>query len=369
MTEGARALPRNSDVIILRNERRGIGLPVLSEEPDLRPSVDASTVAALLANCPAACPTPLLDAARLAEKIGVAAVRLKDERDRMGLGSFKALGAAYAIAVDAQSAGSANSATALSGKTYVAASAGNHGLSVAAGARVFGATAVIFLAEPVPETFAGRLRSYGARVERAGATYEESMAAAATAAERNGWVLLSDSSWPGYVELPRRVMEGYLQMIAEVTRTIDLAPTHLFLQAGVGGMAAAVAASARDQWGEAPVIVVVEPDAAPALFESVRAGRIVETSGPVSSMGRLDCKVPSLLALCALARDADFFVTISETDATEAVEQLSALGLETTPSGGAGVAALLCSGSQREVLGLTRDSRVLAIVSEGPAAS
>ena len=232
----------------------------------------------------------------------------------MGLGSFKALGAAYAIAVDARAAGMAPTwATALSGRTYVAASAGNHGLSVAAGARVFGATAVIFLAETVPGDLRGAAaRSYGARVERAGATYEESMAAAAKAAERNGWVLLSDSSWPGYVELPRRVMEGYLQMIAEAAEALDEAPTHLFLQAGVGGMAAAVAAYARDRWGEGPTIVIVEPDAAPALFESVRAGRVVETSGPVSSMGRLDCKVPSLLALAGLARDADFFVTISE---------------------------------------------------------
>ena len=353
---------------ILANDRRGIGLPGLWDGPEVRPSVDARNVAALLAKCPAARPTPLVDAVALARRAGVAALRLKDERARMGLGSFKALGAAYAIATDAQRTGASDWSTALSGAVYVAASAGNHGLSVAAGARVFGATAVIFLAESVPEAFADRLRAKGARVERAGETYEESMAAAAEAAERNGWVLLSDSSWPGYIDLPRRVMEGYLQMIAEAADTMPGAPSHIFLQAGVGGMAAAVAAYARAHWGDAPTIIVVEPTAAPALLESLRAGRLLETSGPVSSMGRLDCKVPSLLALSALARDADHFATITEEEAMQGVAELAACGLETTPSGGAGVAALLAAAAQRDRLGLTAESRVLAFLTEGPEA-
>ena len=354
---------------ILMNEWRGTGLAGLWRGPEAWPSVDAERVRALLAECPAAAPTPLVHAAALAERAGVAALDLKDERARMGLGSFKALGAAYVIAADAAEAGGAGDwASALAGAVYVAASAGNHGLSVAAGARAFGATAVIFLAESVPEAFADRLRARGARVARAGATYEQSMAAAEEAAKRNGWVLLSDSSWPGYVDLPRRVMEGYLQMIAEAVEAMPEPPTHLFLQAGVGGMAAAVAAYARAKWGDGPVIVVVEPEAAPALAESVRAGRLVETSGPVSSMGRLDCKVPSLLALAGLARDADHFATIGEDEAGAGVAALAASGLATTPSGGAGVAALIAAGPHRERLGLTPDARVLAFLTEGPEA-
>ena len=116
-------------------------------------------------------------------------------------------------------------------------------------------------------------------------------------------------------------------------------PTHVLLQAGVGGMAAAVAAHARRIWGDTPIIIVVEPDAAPALIESVRAGEIVTTEGPVSAMGRLDCKTPSMIALAGLARDADLFVTISEAEAESAVERLAAQGIATTPSGAAGLAA------------------------------
>ncbi|MCB1435476.1 MAG: pyridoxal-phosphate dependent enzyme, partial [Alphaproteobacteria bacterium] len=176
-------------------------------------------------------------------------------------------------------------------------SAGNHGLSVAAGARVFGANAIIYLAKTVPESFAERLRSKGARVIRAGDTYEESMAAASDAAIAHSWHLLSDSSWLGYEDPARDVMEGYLIMGDELAHQIESPPSHVFLQAGVGGLAAAAAAAARRNWGHATKIIVVEPAFAPALFESIRAGRPVTTSGPVSSMGRLDCKEPSHLAL------------------------------------------------------------------------
>ena len=114
------------------------------------------------------------------------------------------------------------------------------------------------------------------------------------------------------------------------------------------------------------IIVVVEPEAAPALHDSVRAGRVVETAGPVSSMGRLDCKTPSLIALRGLSRDADAFALIGEAEAEAALEPLAAAGLATTPSGGAGVAALLASRPHREALHLDAASRVLAIVSEAP---
>lgn len=279
----------------------------------------------------------------------------------MGLGSFKALGAAYVIAHEAaQAAPEGEWAQALRGRTYVTASAGNHGLSLAAGARLFGAHAIVYLAETVPEAFAARLHSKGAEVVRAGATYEDSMAAAEASAHANGWTLLSDSSWPGYTGLPWRVMEGYLQLAAEAVSQIGAPPSHILLQAGVGGMAAAVAAHARAVWGDAPIIVVVEPAAAPALIESIRAGRCVTVQGPVSKMGRLDCKTPSLIALAGLARDADLFVTVHEEAAAEASAELAAEGLCTTPSGAAGVAALLSG-----LPGVGAQARVLAIISEG----
>ena len=340
----------------LANPWRGRGLQL--DAP--LPCHDATGVGRLLSLCPAHIPTPLRDMPELAARAGVAQVLIKDERSRMGLGSFKALGAAHAIARDAAAAVQDDNWTqALTDQTYVTASAGNHGLSVAAGARLFGAGAVIYLAETVPEAFAARLRAKGAQVVRAGATYEASMTAAERAGQEHGWTLLSDSSWSGYCELPLRVMEGYLQLVAEIAEQIDVAPTHILLQAGVGGLAAAVAAHARAVWGDAPQVIVIEPEAAPALIESIRAGQVVTTEGPVSKMARLDCKSPSLIALRGLSRDADLFVTITEDEAAQGVAILAEHGLATTPSGGAGLAALLAS------LELGPAARVLAILSEG----
>ncbi|NVO28651.1 pyridoxal-phosphate dependent enzyme [Donghicola sp. C2-DW-16] len=340
----------------LKNPWRGTGLALDAPMP-----IDsAEGVGGLLALCPAHQPTPLLQIRQLANRFGVSLVTLKDERARMGLGSFKALGAAHAIAREAAATGQDDLHTALTGRTFVTASAGNHGLSVAAGARVFGARAVIYLSDTVPEAFALRLTGMGADVVRAGADYAASMDAAAKAATDNNWTLLSDSSWPGYTEPALRVMEGYTQMAAEIVAQIDAVPTHILLQAGVGGLAAAVAAHLRMAWGQSPQIIVSEPAAAPALIESIRAGQVVDTTGPVSCMGRLDCKTPSMIALNGLARDADLFVTISEEDARTAADTLTDLGLGTTPSGAGGIAALFAG------LTLPADARVLAILSEGP---
>lgn len=349
-------------MISLRNTRfRGRGLVPGAQ----RPQSSAANVAGLLKSCPAHAATPLRDVAALAQRVGVSRFMIKDESGRMGLGSFKALGAAYAIAHEA--AGAVRDglwSAALTGRTYVTASAGNHGMSVAAGARLFGAEAVIYLAETVPEAFADRLRAKGARVVREGEHYEASMEAAAQAALANGWTLLSDSSWPGYTELPLRVMEGYLQMAEEAADQWAVActkpPTHILAQAGVGGLAAAVAAHARAHWGDGPQIIVVEPAFAPALYESIQAGALQTTAGPVSAMGRLDCKTPSMIALEGLAHDADEFVTITEDEAAMAVTVLAELGLATTPSGGAGIAAALAG------VKLGPKAQVLAFLSEGP---
>ena len=338
------------------NPHRGKG--ILPEWAQVRQ--DAAPVATLLAFCPKHAATPLEEAPDLARRCGVDAIFIKCESRRMGLGSFKALGAAFAIAKDAEAAGG-DWATALNDRTYVAASAGNHGLSVAAGAAVFGAKAVIYLAETVPEAFAERLRGKGAEVVRAGAVYEESMAAAEAAAETNGWTLLSDSTWDGYTDIALDVMEGYLQMASETASALPEPPTHILLQAGVGGMAAALAAHFRARWGDAPEIIVVEPDAAPALHHSIVAGRMVTADGPPSAMGRLDCKTPSLVALASLSRDADAFLTISENVAAQGVALLAEHGLATTPSGGAGLAALI-----EGIDGIGTGARVLTILSEGP---
>lgn len=358
-------------VELLANPYRGTGLPPEAGLSRGTVLADPSGVQALLARCPAHAPTPLLDLPAVARAFAVGAVWAKDERGRMGLGSFKALGAAHAIARMAAErvdppGGEASPevmATALRDTTFTCASAGNHGLSLAAGARVFGARAVVVLAHPVPESFAERLRAHGARVVRAGDDYEASMVAAERGAREHGWVLLSDSSWPGYTELPTRVMEGYLAMAAEVADTVPEPPTHVVLQAGVGGLAAAVTALLRSRWGDEPTVVVVEPAAAPALQASIRAGQPVVAPGPPSTMGRLDCKEPSHLALGELARSADLFVTLTDAEVAETVDLLAHQGLATTPSGAAGLAAIHGRG-HRDALGVDDHSRVLALLTE-----
>ena len=330
--------------------RGGTGFPGLADVPF--PSIDIGRVEALISRCPKAAETPLLDLPRLARACKVAHLHLKDERTRMGLGSFKALGAAYVIASDAADGD-------VSKTTYVTASAGNHGLSVAAGARAFGARSVVYLSRTVPEAFATRLRQEGAEVLREGATYEDSMVAAANAAEQNGWELLSDSSWPGYTARPHRLMEGYLMLMAEAIVRMPEAPSHIFLQAGVGGLAGASAALARHIWGNGPQIIGVEPDQAPALHGSIAAGEVTVATGGVSAMGRLDCKEPSLIALKGLARDADAFALISEAEGKAGAGLAAHHSLRSTASGTAGLAAAMG-------MDLPADARVLAILSEGP---
>ncbi|MDK3018307.1 pyridoxal-phosphate dependent enzyme [Pseudodonghicola flavimaris] len=345
---------------------RADALTTLADIP--MPSVDSTRPLTLVRRCPVYAPTPLLSCPDLARRLGLAELRVKDERDRMGLGSFKALGAAYVIACDAE-AGQAR------GRTYVTASAGNHGMSVAAGARAFGARAVVYIAETVPESFAQRLRDQGAEVVRLGATYEESMQAAASAAAAGGGQLLSDSSWPGYVTRPHRLMEGYLVLVAEAIDAMETPATHVFLQAGVGGLAGAAAALIRARWGDGPIITVVEPEEAPALAASIAAGHAVVAPGGVSAMGRLDCKEPSLIALKGLARDADAFMTISEAEGQAGADLAAEAGLPSTPSGAAGLAGLLAQvtaeSAAEKIAGGDApgpQSRVLLILSEGPEA-
>lgn len=338
-----------------------------SAEPRLF-NVAADRPMALLRHCPAYVPTPLRDLSALAAASGIGALYAKDETQRMGLGSFKALGGAFAVAqIVADAAGTsellgAAAQAAAARMTFVTASAGNHGLSLAAGARVFGAKAVIVLSTSVAEGFANRIRSLGAEVLRVDGTYEDSVAFAMRSAETRGWLLLADGSWEGYVERPALVMEGYTVLAEECRADFTAAgvwPSHVFLQAGVGGLAAAIAGHIRSDWPEQPSIAIVEPAAAPCLLASIEAGGLTRANGPVSNMGRLDCKDASLISFEALRLDADGFMTVTDGEAAVAASRLAAHGVATTPSGAAGFAAV-------EKLRPGPDSRCLIIASEGP---
>ncbi len=308
-----------------------------------------------LHHCPAYQPTPLRE---------INGLWIKDETARMGLGAFKALGGVYAVAqILSQKMGVPpenllDHKTQASETTFVTASAGNHGIAVAAGAALFGAKSRIHLADTVPEEFAQRLRAKGAEVRRSGPTYETSIQGAIEDAEQTGALHLADGSWPEYTERPALIMEGYAVIPEELRQEFEARqtwPDHVYLQAGVGGLAAAMATMIRKNWQHQPHITVVEPDAAPCLKASVAAGALQTVAGPVSNMGRLDCKDASLLAFDTLKRDADSFVTITDNQAQAAVTHAQTLGFETTPSGAAGLAAHLA----------TPQKNALVILSEG----
>ncbi|GAA2854372.1 diaminopropionate ammonia-lyase [Nonomuraea rubra] len=307
---------------------------------------------------------------------GAGTAFVKDESGRMGLGSFKALGGAYAVHLLAERDGGG-------GAPFVCASAGNHGISVAAGAAEVGVPCVVYLSEGVPEPFAQRLRALGAEVRRAGHDYEASMTAAMAAAQEHGWRLVADSSWDGYTGVPLDVMRGYSVLFDEMSDPgafppsaeptgaygghEEAGPTHVFVQAGVGGLAAAAAGYIRDRWGEHPRIVVVEPDGAPCLIASARAGEPVRVSGHPTTLGRLDCREPSLLAHRLLSHLADLYVTITDEQAAAATRLLAAHGVALSGCGAAGAAGLLAlTPAARDRLGLGRAARVLLVGTEGP---
>jgi diaminopropionate ammonia-lyase len=322
---------------------------------------------AMLKTCPVYTPTPIYKHSELAEVIGIKTLFIKDESKRMRLGSFKALGGAFAVAqIISDAAGTTDMESVAVKSTaadikFMTASAGNHGLSIAAGAKIFGAHAIVFLSTNVPEGFANRIRSMNAEVVRVQGSYEDSVAAAITAAEIDNGLLLADGSWDGYIERPALVMEGYTVLAEECRFEFSKAknwPTHVFLQAGVGGLAAAIAGHIRDYWDEQPEIIIVEPDAAPCLIESFKAHQLTAVAGPTTNMGRLDCKDASLIAFQSLKNDADTFVTISDFMAKNATSFLRAHGIPTTPSGAAGLAAL-------KIIKLEPTNRCLLIITEG----
>ncbi|MCF6430174.1 diaminopropionate ammonia-lyase [Leisingera sp. MMG026] len=333
--------------------------------------------------------TPLVSLAGLADKIGVDRIDYKHEGPRFGLGSFKALGGSFAALRVLQRELSRQSGQdvsledirkgahkqACAGITLVSATDGNHGRSLAWGCQRFGAPCRIYIHAEVSEGRAVAMRELGAEVIRITGDYDESVLLAKKEAEENGWFVVSDTSWEGYTEPPRDVMAGYCVMTREVCETLEQAPTHVFLQGGVGGLAASVAAALRQYYGaEAPRVVIVEPDLAACLFDSARNGKATNFAiREETIMAGLSCGEPSGMAWEILAEEASDFLTIPDSIVAPAVRLLANAetgdpAVEAGESAVAGLAALIaaCQAPDlAEQLGLGPDSRVLLIGSEG----
>jgi len=334
-------------------------------------------------------PTPLVALPALAAASGVASIRVKDEGQRLGLKSFKALGGSYAVAslvlaeagrrlgrqLEAADRSRPEVRAVAATMTVACATDGNHGRSVAWGARNAGCRAVIFIHGGVSQARADAMAAFGAEIRRIDGSYDDSVRLAAVASEREGWTVVSDTSWEGYEAIPLTVMQGYTAMIGEALDTLAEPPTHLFLQAGVGGMAAAVAAHATQRLGaRAPKVIIVEPARAACLFESAKAGRLVTIphDGP-TVMAMLECATPSPLGFEILSAFADGYVTLQEDEARAAMRRLAdplgndrpIVAGESGCTGLAGWLACVADEKARNHLGLGPDSRVLVFNSEG----
>ena len=337
--------------------------------------------------------TPLYDLPDAAARCQVGRLCLKDESVRSPLGSFKALGAPIALVrqilrlhPDFEPAAilTGRYAEALRGYTVISATDGNHGRGLAAAAQDAGCRCVIVLHAHVSPEREQAIAAYGADIVRIAGNYDESVQEAARLAAAHGWQVIADTSYDGYEDIPRDVMQGYGAIAEEIVEQTSAqrgragAFTHVFLQGGVGGMAAGLASYFWEYHGaQRPCVISVEPAQADCLLQSAIQGRPAKATGTVDSvMAGLACGETSPLAWRFLQPCVDVFMTIEDEQAIEAMRALAQGSERDTPivageSGVAGLAALewLRSDPQRsEQVGLTAESRVLIISTEGATA-
>jgi diaminopropionate ammonia-lyase len=373
---------------IARNPRARRDRPYGTEQ---RRVIDPDGVPELLeslAACPAHKPTPLYSLPAMAAELGIGELRVKDESQRFGFGAFKALGGVYAVgmaiarAVQARRGQLPGLDDLMQGKhrdvtttfTFATASSGNHGRSVAAGAKLFAARCVIFLPTFTSAEKEAAIRARGAEVIRIDGDYEAAVEQCRRQSQANGWTIISDTSWEGYQDTPRDVMRGYTVLVEEVLRQWPAGPTHVFVQAGVGGLAAAVIGYLWARCSPRPQFIVVEPESADCWLQSNRAGAPALAGGDADTvMGGLACREISPITWPVVGLGADWFMTIAEAEVLPARKRLAHPhegdpAIASGPSGCASFAGLMrvCSDSPTaQALQLGARSRVLVINSEG----
>ncbi|MBZ9887085.1 diaminopropionate ammonia-lyase [Mesorhizobium sp. BR1-1-3] len=331
--------------------------------------------------------TPLHALPALAGEFGLGAIHIKDEGFRLGLGSFKALGGAYAVfrlvleeagsrlgrLLDVADLDRPDVRAVAAAMTFACATDGNHGRSVAQGAQLVGARAAIFVHAGVSEERIAAIARYGAEMIRVDGNYDYSVRQAAQVSADKDWTVVSDTSWPGYERIPGLVMQGYTAIVREALRQLPRTPTHVFVQAGVGGIAAALAGHLATVLGDArPTFIVVEPARAACVFAAAQVGRPVKVAhGQPTVMAMLECYEASPVAWRVLARAADAFMTVDEDEAIAVMRRLAwptggGPVIVAGESGGVGLAGLIRAvADNRADLGLDGKSRVLVINTEG----
>ncbi len=339
-------------------------------------------------------PTPLLPLKELAGYLGAAELYVKDESKRFGLNAFKVLGGSCCIGryiaqrlnlpvsqltYDQLTAPAVRQQ--LGELTFVTATDGNHGRGVAWTAARLGVNSVVYMPKGSALERLENIRALGAHAEITSWNYDDTVRFASRQAQEHGWVLVQDTAWSGYTEIPTWIMEGYTTLALEIVEQLgDVRPTHLFLQAGVGAMAGAVAGFFANYYGgDCPVITVVEPHNANCLFRTAQAGdgRLHNVGGNLSTiMAGLACGEPCSIAWRVLEACAQNFLSVPDYVAAKGMRVLgSPLGGDPriiSGESGAATAGLVAEIMEndahiqlRRQLKLDRDSRILCISTEG----
>ena len=354
----------------------------------------AQAVRAFHRSFPEYAPTPLIRLKELADRLGVAGLYVKDESRRFGLNAFKVLGGSWCIGryiagrlgippeeLTYERLVSPATRAELDGLTFVTATDGNHGRGIAWTAARLGLNSVVYMPKGSARERLENIRALGAQAEITPWNYDDTVRFASRQAEEQGWVLVQDTAWEGYEEIPGWIMEGYTTLALETVEQLGEArPTHIFLQAGVGAMAGAAAEFFAGFYGQdGPVITVVEPHNANCMFRTAQAGdgKLHSVTGDLDTiMAGLACGEPCPIAWEILSVCARNFLSVPDCIAAQGMRILgNPLGSDPRIISGesgavtTGLAAEVMLREQlaplREQLGLGRDSVILCISTEG----
>ena len=342
-------------------------------------------------------PTPLVSLSSLAEFLGVKSIYVKDESYRFGLNAFKGLGGSFCIGnYVAQKLGmdvadltyeyltSPEVKDKLGKLTFITATDGNHGRGIAWTANRLEQGCVVLMPKGSASERLENIRALGAESWITDVNYDDTVRMAKRLADENGWILVQDTAWEGYEEIPTWIMQGYTTMGSEIVEQLEeTRPTHIFLQAGVGAMAGAMTGFFADYYDKEadsePKIVIVEPDKADCIYQTAAAndGHLHMVDGDLDSiMAGLCCGEPCTIGWEVLKSRADAFISMSDAFAARGMRILgNPTGSDKKViSGESGAATLGFAASVlmeeslselKELLGLNEDSRILCISTEG----
>ena len=313
-------------------------------------------------------PTPLISLNKLSEKLGLNKIFYKDESKRFHLKSFKALGGAYAV----EKVTKGNKEVVVS-----TATAGNHGRSVAWGSKKLGLKCKIFISKYVSEFRAEVMRSFGADVIRVKGNYDNSLKECIKQSKQNNWQIVQDVAWQDYKLVPKLTMAGYSVMMKEISEQINNQQiSHIILQAGVGGMAAAMVAGIARYLDHIPKVIIVEPESAACVLESIKTGKIEKISIKKESlMGGMSCDEVSLVPWQILKNSVSYCVTVSDDYISKTVKFLAnsefsdekIIGGECSTPGIISLVGLCNDVEIKKKININEESKVLLFGCEGDA--